>query len=190
MYACPCSAAFGTPKAGARSLGRDPCRYQFGLSAGWGCDGIRAGVIARRGGDVGAGPVEPARGRGTVSVGDRAHLAARRSFPSDGCSDGDGGCVGLRGYHRRRGRNLGRSGGAGFHGDAPSGDAGRSGRASMLAGAARKLCGDLGGADAVACHGLPVGAIPGRSLGTGRSLLAGRAFQITPVASRRMAGAS
>lgn len=189
MYACPCPAAFGTPKAGARPICRDPCRYQFGLSAGWGCDGIRAGGPARRGGDVGAGPVEPARGRGTVSVGDRAHIAARRSVPPDGCSDGDGGCAGLRGHHCRRGRNLGRSGGAGFHGHAPSGDAGRGGGPSLLAGAARRLCGDVGGADAVACRGLPVATVPGRSLGTGRSLLAGRAFQITPVAARRMAGA-
>lgn len=189
MYVCSCLAAPGAYKAGAgpacRNLGRD----HLHLAAGRGRVGISFGGAVRRAGAVGAGPADPARGGGAIPAGHRAGAAAGRSVPSRRCLDGDGGRAVQPCLCGGGGRDMGRPGGAEFHGDAQAGHARRGGGASVLAAAAGGICPGVGGADAVAGGGLPLGSAGGRSRRTGRSMLAGRVVQVAPVAAGRMAGA-
>lgn len=189
MYVCSCLAASGAFEAGAglarRNLGRDHLR----LAAGRGGVGISSGGAARRAGAVGAGPADQTRGRGTVPAGHRAGAVAGRSVPSCRCPDSNGGRAVQPRLYGGGGRDMGRSGGAGFHGDAQAGHAGRGGGAFVLAAASGGVRPGVGGADAVAGGGLPLGSGGGRSCRTGRSLLAGGTVQVAPVASGGMAGA-
>ncbi len=186
MYVCSCLAASGAYKAGAglacRNLGRDHLR----LAAGRGGGGISSGGSARWAGAVGAGSADQARSRGAIPARHREGIAARRSVPSCGCSDGYGRRVDqpcLCGCGRR---DMGRSGGAGFHGYAKAGHAGRGSGTSMLASAASGVFPSIGGAYALAGGGLSVGFADGRSGRAGRSVLAGRSVQVAPVTAGRM----
>ena len=188
MYVCSCLAASGADKAGAGlaccDLGRDHLR----LTPGRGGVGISFGFAACRDGAVGAGPADKARGGGAIPAGYRAGAVACRSVPSRRCLDGNGGCFGQSCHCWGGRRDMGRSGSTGFHGDAQAGHAGRGGWASLLAAATGGLCPGVCGADAVAGSGLALVSAGGRSGRNGRSLLAGRAVQVTPVATGRMAG--
>lgn len=190
MYVCSCLAAFGAYKAGAGPACRNLVRDHLCLAAGRGGVGISFGGAARRISAVGAGPADQTRGGGAIPAGHRAGAAACRSVPSRRCLDGDGGCAVQLRLCGGSGRDMGRSGGAGFHGYAKAGHASRGGWASVLAAAAGGVCPSLGGADAVAGGGLPLGPAGGRSGRTGRSVLAGRVVQVAPVATGRMAGAA
>lgn len=186
MYACSCFAASGAYKAGAglerRNLGRDYLR----LAAGRGGDRISSGSFARRAGVVGAGWADQARSRSAIPAWYREGTAARRSVPPCGCSDGNGRRVGQPCLCGCGGRDMGRSGGAGFHRHAKASHAGRGSGASMLASAAGGLCPSVGGAYAMAGGGLSVGFADGRSGRAGRSVLAGRSVQVAPVTAGRM----
>lgn len=190
MYACSCLPAFETAKAGAGPVRRYPSRDHLRLVPGRSGCGISSGSAAEGDGAVGTGPAEHARDRGAVSAGHWTGAAARRSVAGRRCADRNGGCAVLLRLGRRGGRDMGRSGGAGFHRHPAPGHAGRGGRASVLAVAPGGIGQCFGCADAVAGGGLPLGSTCRRSNCTRRSVLAGRIVQVTPVAAGRMAGAS
>lgn len=189
MYVCSCLAASGAYEAGAGPACRNIGRDHLCLAAGRGGVGISSGGAARWAGAVGPGPTDPARGGGAIPAGHRAGAVAGRSGPSCRCLDGNGGCAVQPRLCSGGGRDMGRSGGAGFHGDAQAGHAGRGGGAILLAAASGGVRPGVGGADALAGGGLPVRPPGGRSRRAGRSVLAGGAVQVAPVAAGGMAGA-